>query len=306
MIKTAETYHVSVLLKESVDGLAVQPGGIYVDVTFGGGGHSREILGRLGKNGRLFGFDQDADAESNIMNDNRFTFVRSNFRYIKNFARYYGVKHFDGILADLGVSWHHFDDSTRGFSFRFDGELDMRMNQRSGTTAADILNNYDEKRLADVFFLYGELRNSRQIAREVLKRRAVSPILTISDLLDLLKPIYDRERDKKELAKVFQALRIEVNHEMDALKALLDSATELLADGGRLVVITYHSLEDRMVKNVMKSGNVDGKVEKDFYGNVASPYRLVNRQVVVPDEQEQNDNPRSRSAKLRVAERLPR
>ncbi|MBR3091460.1 MAG: 16S rRNA (cytosine(1402)-N(4))-methyltransferase RsmH [Bacteroidaceae bacterium] len=301
-------YHVPVLLGASVDALQIHKGGVYADVTFGGGNHSREIMRRIDAvgGGRLFGFDQDADAERNALNHEGFTFVRSNFRYIKNFARYYGVKHFDGILADLGVSWHHFDDSTRGFSFRFDGELDMRMNQRSGTTAADILNNYDEKRLADVFFLYGELRNSRQIAREVLKRRAVSPILTISDLLDLLKPIYDRERDKKELAKVFQALRIEVNHEMDALKALLDSATELLADGGRLVVITYHSLEDRMVKNVMKSGNVDGKVEKDFYGNVASPYRLVNRQVVVPDEQEQNDNPRSRSAKLRVAERLPR
>ena len=301
-------YHVPVLLEASVDALQVRKGGVYADVTFGGGGHSREIMRRINAagGGKLYGFDQDADAERNALDDEGFTFVRSNFRYIKNFARYYGVEHFDGILADLGVSWHHFDDSSRGFSFRFDGELDMRMNQRSGTTAADVLNTYDEKRLSDVFFLYGELRNSRRIAREVLKRRAESRMITIGDLLDALKPLYDRERDKKELAKVFQALRIEVNHEMEALQALLNSATELLADGGRLVVITYHSLEDRMVKNVMKTGSVDGRVEKDFFGNVTGPYRLVNRQVVVPDAQEQNDNPRSRSAKLRVAERLPR
>ena len=301
-------YHVPVLLEASVDALQIRKGGVYADVTFGGGSHSREIMRRIEATGggKLFGFDQDADAEENAIDHEGFTFVRSNFRYIKNFARYYGVERFDGILADLGVSSHHFDDSSRGFSFRFEGNLDMRMNQRAGKTAADILNIYDEKQLADIFYLYGELRNSRQIAREVLKRRSQSPILTIGDLLDLLKPFYDRERDKKELAKVFQALRIEVNQEMEALKTLLESATNLLADGGRLVVITYHSLEDRMVKNVMKSGRVDGKVEKDFFGNVASPYRLVNKQVVVPDQQELNDNPRSRSAKLRIAERLPR
>lgn len=301
-------YHVPVLLEASVDALQIRKGGVYADVTFGGGSHSREIMRRIEATGggKLFGFDQDADAEENAIDHEGFTFVRSNFRYIKNFARYYGVERFDGILADLGVSSHHFDDSSRGFSFRFEGNLDMRMNQRAGKTAADILNSYDEKQLADIFYLYGELRNSRQIAREVLKRRSQSPILTIGDLLDLLKPFYDRERDKKELAKVFQALRIEVNQEMEALKTLLESATNLLADGGRLVVITYHSLEDRMVKNVMKSGRVDGKVEKDFFGNVASPYRLVNKQVVVPDQQELNDNPRSRSAKLRIAERLPR
>lgn len=301
-------YHVPVLLEASVDALQIRKGGVYADVTFGGGSHSREIMRQIEAvgGGKLFGFDQDADAEENAIDHEGFTFVRSNFRYIKNFARYYGVERFDGILADLGVSSHHFDDSSRGFSFRFEGNLDMRMNQRAGKTAADILNIYDEKQLADIFYLYGELRNSRQIAREVMKRRTQSPILTIGDLLDLLKPFYDRERDKKELAKVFQALRIEVNQEMEALKTLLESATNLLADGGRLVVITYHSLEDRMVKNVMKSGRVDGKVEKDFFGNVASPYRLVNKQVVVPDQQEQNDNPRSRSAKLRIAERLPR
>lgn len=301
-------YHVPVLLEASVDALQIRKGGVYADVTFGGGSHSREIMRQIEATGggKLFGFDQDADAEENAIDHEGFTFVRSNFRYIKNFARYYGVERFDGILADLGVSSHHFDDSSRGFSFRFEGNLDMRMNQRAGKTAADILNSYDEKQLADIFYLYGELRNSRQIAREVMKRRSQSPILTIGDLLDLLKPFYDRERDKKELAKVFQALRIEVNQEMEALKTLLESATNLLADGGRLVVITYHSLEDRMVKNVMKSGRVDGKVEKDFFGNVASPYRLVNKQVVVPDQQEQNDNPRSRSAKLRIAERLPR
>ena len=301
-------YHVPVLLEASVDALQVHQDGVYADVTFGGGNHSREIMRRIeaAGGGRLFGFDQDADAEANAFEHEGFTFVRSNFRYLKNFARYYGVEHFDGILADLGVSWHHFDDSTRGFSFRFDGDLDMRMNQRSGTTAADVLNHYSEKQLSDIFFSYGELRNSRQIAREVLKRRALAPIATISDLLEVLKPLFNPDRDKKELAKVFQALRIEVNHELDALKTLLESATDLLADGGRLVVITYHSLEDRMVKNVMKSGRVDGKLEKDFYGRSTGPYRLVNRQVVVPDEQEQTDNPRSRSAKLRVAERLPR
>lgn len=301
-------YHVPVLLGASVDALQIRKGGTYADVTFGGGNHSREIMRRIDAagGGRLYGFDQDADAERNAFDHEGFTFVRSNFRYLKNFARYYGVDHFDGILADLGVSWHHFDDSTRGFSFRFDGDLDMRMNQRRGMTAADVLNTYDERQLADIFYYYGELRNSCQIAREVLKRREQAHIATIGDLLEVLKPFYHPDRDKKELAKVFQALRIEVNHELEALKTLLDSATDLLSDGGRLVVITYHSLEDRMVKNVMKSGRVDGKLEKDFYGRTTGPYRLVNRQVVVPDDQEQTDNPRSRSAKLRVAERLPR
>lgn len=296
-------YHVPVLLKESIDGLNLRPDGIYVDVTFGGGGHSREILSRLGDNGRLLGFDQDEDAEQNIIGDPRFTFVRSNFRYLRNFLRYYGIKQVDGILADLGVSSHHFDDSTRGFSFRFDGELDMRMNKRAGLTAADVVNTYDEERLANVFYLYGELKNSRKLAATLVKMREKNNIRTIAGFLDAVKPLFGREREKKELAKVFQALRIEVNREMEALKEMLLAATEVLKPGGRLSVITYHSLEDRMVKNIMKTGNVEGKAEKDFYGNVQTPFRLVNNKVIVPDEEEVARNPRSRSAKLRIAEK---
>ncbi|MBQ8627948.1 MAG: 16S rRNA (cytosine(1402)-N(4))-methyltransferase RsmH [Prevotella sp.] len=301
-------YHIPVLLKDSVDGLAVKEGGVYVDVTFGGGGHSREIINRLPKGARLFSFDQDADAEQNVAalgdTEGKFTFVRSNFRYLKNWMRYYNIEHIDGILADLGVSSHHFDDETRGFSFRFDAPLDMRMNKRAGTTAADILNKYDEERLADIFFLYGELRNARKIARDIVKARQAKQIATTQDLIDITGRMFAREREKKEMAKVFQALRIEVNHEMDALKEMLYAATELLRPGGRLSVITYHSLEDRMVKNIMKTGNIEGKTKQDFFGRIETPYRLVNNKVIAPTQEEQDMNPRSRSAKLRIAEKI--
>lgn len=297
------TYHIPVLLTQSVDGLITRPEGTYVDVTFGGGGHSREILRRLSPDGHLLSFDQDEDAERNIVDDQRFTFVRSNFRYLRNFLRYHQVEEVDGILADLGVSSHHFDDSERGFSFRFDGALDMRMNKRAGMTAADIVNTYDEERLANVFYLFGELKNSRKLAAALAKARASQPIATIGQFLDVVKPLFGREREKKELAKVFQALRIEVNHEMDALKEMLAAATQALRPGGRLVVITYHSLEDRLVKNLMKTGNVEGKEDKDFFGRVNTPFRLVNNKVIVPDEEEVECNPRSRSAKLRIAEK---
>lgn len=298
------TYHVPVLLNESVDGLNIKAGGVYVDVTFGGGGHSKEILSRLPEGAHLFSFDQDADAERNIIADDKFTFVRSNFRYIKNFMRYHEVDGIDGVLADLGVSSHHFDDSERGFSFRFDGKLDMRMNQRAGKTAADIVNTYEEEALADLFYLYGELKNSRKIASAIVKARSTKALRTIEDLLNIVKPMFGREREKKELAKVFQALRIEVNQEMDALKEMLLAATELLNPGGRLSVITYHSLEDRIVKNLMKTGNCEGKEDKDFFGRSSSPYRLINNKVIVPDADEQERNPRSRSAKLRIAEKI--
>ena len=295
-------YHIPVLLKESIDGMNLQPEGVYVDVTFGGGGHSKEILHRGDSSIRLLSFDQDEDAERNIVNDQRFTFVRSNFRYLYNFLRYHGIEQVDGILADLGVSSHHFDDSERGFSFRFDGNLDMRMNKRSGKTAADIVNNYDEERLADIFYLYGELKNSRRLASTLVKARNRKAIVTIGDFLEIVKPLFGREREKKELAKVFQALRIEVNQEMEALKEMLLSAMEVLKPGGRLVVITYHSLEDRMVKNIMKTGNIEGKTIQDFYGNSQTPFKLVNKVITASDE-EVKSNPRSRSAKLRIAEK---
>ena len=303
MEKDELTYHVPVLLKESVDGMNIQPDGTYVDVTFGGAGHSREILSRLGEGGRLLGFDQDEDAERNIVNDPHFTFVRSNFRYLHNFLRYHNIEGVDAILADLGVSSHHFDDSERGFSFRFEGKLDMRMNKRAGMTAADVVNTYDEERLADIFYLYGELKNSRKLASVLIKARADKPIVTIGDFLEIIKPLFGREREKKELAKVFQALRIEVNQEMEALKEMLYAATEALKPGGRLVVITYHSLEDRMVKNIMKTGNVEGKMEQDFFGNVQTPFKLINNKVIVAGNEEVKQNPRSRSAKLRIAEK---
>lgn len=297
------TYHIPVLLKESVDAMNIQPQGTYVDVTFGGGGHSREILSRLGDKGRLLGFDQDEDAEGNIVDDSRFVFVRSNFRYLHNFLRYHDIEKVDAILADLGVSSHHFDDSERGFSFRFDGQLDMRMNKRAGITAAQVVNTYDEERLADIFYLYGELKNSRRLASVIVKARNTQQITTIGEFLEIVKPLFGREREKKELAKVFQALRIEVNQEMEALKEMLLAATEALKPGGRLVVITYHSLEDRMVKNIMKTGNIEGKTTQDFFGNVQTPFRLVNNKVIVPEEEEIARNPRSRSAKLRIAEK---
>jgi 16S rRNA (cytosine1402-N4)-methyltransferase len=304
MITTAETYHVPVLLNESIDGLDIKPDGIYIDVTFGGGGHSKEILRRLGKKGHLYSFDQDPDAEKNIVNDDRFTFVRSNFRYLKNWMRYYGVDHIDGLLADLGVSSHHFDDETRGFSFRFDAPLDMRMNKRAGTTAAEILNNYDEEQLADIFYIYGELKNARKIAATIAKARNEKKIETTDDFLHVTEKLFQREREKKEMAKMFQALRIEVNHEMDALKEMLNGAKDLLCEGGRLSVITYHSLEDRIVKNMMKAGNVEGKIKQDFFGRIEAPFRLINNKVIVPSDEEQQQNPRSRSAKLRVAEKI--
>lgn len=305
MTDTATTYHVPVLLNESIDGLAIKPDGTYVDVTFGGGGHSREILRRLGPNGRLFSFDQDADAEKNIVDDSRFTFVHSNFRWLANWMRYYEVEHIDGLLADLGVSSHHFDDAARGFSFRYDAPLDMRMNREGGKTAADIVNGGTQEQLADIFYLYGELRQSRQIAAAIVKARTQKPILTTQDFLQVVDPLFRREKEKKDMARLFQALRIEVNHEMTALSEMLTSATRLLAAGGRLSVITYHSLEDRMVKNVMKTGNVNGKAEEDpVYGRKPSPYRLINNKVIVPTAEETERNPRSRSAKLRIAEKL--
>ena len=303
MITTAETYHIPVLRKESVDGLDIKPNGIYVDVTFGGGGHSKEILSRLGKNGHLYSFDQDEDAEKNILNDDRFTFVRSNFRYLKKWMRYYEVDHIDGLLADLGVSSHHFDDETRGFSFRFDAPLDMRMNKRAGTTAAEILNNYSEEQLADIFYIYGELKNARKLASTIVKARNGKTIETTGDLMNVTEKLFQREREKKEMAKMFQALRIEVNHEMDALKEMLNGAKEMLCEGGRLSVITYHSLEDRIVKNIMKAGNVEGKIKQDFFGRTEAPFQLINNKVIVPNEEETQQNPRSRSAKLRIAEK---
>ena len=304
MITTAETYHVPVLLQESIDGLGIKPDGVYVDVTFGGGGHSREILSRLGKNGHLYSFDQDEDAEKNKFNDERFTFVRSNFRYLKNWMRYYGVDHIDGLLADLGVSSHHFDDETRGFSFRFDAPLDMRMNKRAGTTAADIINHYNEEQLSDIFYIYGELKNARKIASVIAKARIEKAIETTGDLMTITEKLFQREREKKELAKLFQALRIEVNHEMDALKEMLNGAREVLCQGGRLSVITYHSLEDRIVKNIIKAGNAEGKVKQDFFGRIEAPFKQVTNKVITPSDEEQQRNPRSRSAKLRIAEKI--
>ena len=310
MIKTAETYHVPVLLNESIEGLNIHPNGIYVDVTFGGGGHSREILSRLKEGCSLYSFDQDADAELNISkmglsNDqtDRFTFVRSNFRYLKNWMRYYNIDHIDGLLADLGVSSHHFDDETRGFSFRFDAPLDMRMNKRAGRTAADILNEEDEEKLANILYLYGEIKQSRRIASAIVKARAQLEFKITNELLSIVEPFFSHAREKKEMAKMFQALRIEVNHEMDALREMLLAATDLLSPGGRLSVITYHSLEDRMVKNIMKSGNIEGKVKQDFYGKRETPFKLINNKVITASNAEQEQNPRSRSAKLRIAEK---
>lgn len=296
------------MLQESVDGLAIKPEGVYVDVTFGGGGHSREILSRL-NGGHLYSFDQDADAESNVEPQEGFTFVRSNFRYLKNWMRYHGVEQIDGLLADLGVSSHHFDDESRGFSFRFDAPLDMRMNKRAGMTAADIVNDYEEARLADIFYLYGEVKNSRRVASMLVRARQKQPIRSTLDFINVVRGgqtvtgAMAESREKKEMARLFQALRIEVNHEMDALREMLQATTELLRPGGRLSVITYHSLEDRMVKNVMKTGNAEGRKVQDFYGKVETPYRLINNKVILPSQQEQERNPRSRSAKLRIAEK---
>ena len=297
-------YHVPVMLNECMEGLSILPNATYVDVTFGGGGHSREILNRLGADGHLYSFDQDADAEKNIIGDTRFTFVRSNFRYLKNFMQYHKVDGVDGLLADLGVSSHHFDDKDRGFSFRFEGALDMRMNTRSGKTAADIINTYSESDLADVLYLYGELKNARKLASVLVRARATKPLETITDLLELIKPYTTREKEKKFLAQVFQALRIEVNDEMKALKEMLLQALAVLKPNGRIVVMTYHSLEDRLVKNFFKTGNFEGKSTQDFYGNFQTPFALINNKIIIPSEEEVDLNPRSRSAKLRIAAKL--
>ena len=295
-----QVYHIPALLDESIDGLAIKPDGAYVDVTFGGGGHSRAILSQLGPGGRLLGMDQDMDAWANRLADDRFTFVHGNFAYLKNFLRYYGLRHVDGILADLGVSFHHFDDVERGFTFRADAPLDMRMNQGSSFTAGDLVNTYTEEQLADVLYLYGELRQSRRLAAAIAKAR---PVTSTGALVDAVRPLLKPSQQKKEMSMVFQALRIEVNGELEVLRRLLEQSVELLNPGGRLAVITYHSLEDRLVKNFMRSGNIEGKMEKDFYGRLTTPLRAVGK-VIAPADDEVERNPRSRSAKLRVAEKV--
>ena len=297
-------YHIPALLYESVEGLDIKPDGTYIDVTFGGGGHSKEILSRLGSSGKLFGFDQDEDAYKNVIHDDRFVFVRSNFRYLSNYLQYYQVEKVDGILADLGVSSHHFDDEERGFSFRFDSQLDMRMNRYAKQTAADILNSYDEEQLSNLFYLYGELRMARKIASAIIFARQKKAIETVSEFLEIMERFTLRDKEKKVLAQAFQALRIEVNQELDALTEMLQQSIDCLTVGGRLSVISYHSLEDRIVKNIFRSGNVDGKIKKDFYGNPLTDLKIINRKVIVPSEEEQKNNPRSRSAKLRVAEKI--
>lgn len=297
-------YHIPALLNECIEGLNIAPDGIYVDATFGGGGHSRAIVNNLGENGHLYSFDQDQDAIANAIDDPRFTFVYSNFAYITNFMRFYGVQHVDGILADLGVSFHHFDESDRGFSFRFDGILDMRMNQRGGKDARWILANYSEEQLSQIFYLYGELKTSRKIANAIVKSRNNKTINTTGELLDIIKPFIKPSQEKKELAQVFQALRIEVNNEIDVLKSFLNQTIKVLKPGGRIVILTYHSLEDRLVKNFFKSGNIEGKIEKDFFGKVNTPFRLINNKVIVASEDEVARNPRARSAKLRIAEKI--
>lgn len=311
-------YHTPVLLDESVSALITNPSGIYIDATFGGGGHTAEILSRLSPAGKVIAFDRDSDAINNRIDDPRLILIRADFRYIHNFVMLETLKgtvgnysggdlnaeaKVDGVLADLGVSSHQFDTADRGFSFRFDAPLDMRMNKRGGDTAADLLNKCSEEELADMFYLYGELKNSRRIAATIVKARGQKPFETTQDLIDATQPLFPKERGKKEMAKLFQALRIVVNHEMSALREMLEAATELLKPGGRLSVITYHSLEDRIVKNMMKTGNPEGKMKQDFFGRVETPFKLVNNKVIVPDEDEQERNPRSRSAKLRIAEK---
>ena len=297
-------YHIPALLGECIDGLAINPSGIYVDVTFGGGGHSRAIMERLGSGGHLYSFDQDLDAYSNRIDDSRFTFVHGNFAFLRNFLRFYGVEKVDGIIADLGVSFHHFDETERGFSFRTDGRLDMRMNRDAKRDAATVVASYTEEQLADLFYLYGELRNARKIAHAIAVERTKSEIATTAQLVRVVSPFIKPSAEKKELAQVFQALRIEVNDEISALKKLLQGTLQVLRPGGRLVVLTYHSLEDRLVKNFIKAGNVEGKVEKDFFGKVNSPLRAVNNKVITATDAEVERNPRARSAKLRIAERV--
>ena len=306
MYAKCEEYHVPVLLKETVDGLDIKPGGIYVDLTFGGGGHSREILRRLQGTGHLYSFDQDQDAQQgarSMESEGNFTFIRSNFRFLRNWMLYYGHEQVDGILADLGVSSHHLDEEGRGFSFRFDAPLDMRMNQRANLTAQRIIADYSEEALSDILYLYGELKNSRRIASAIVKARQQQPVTTTKELVEVLRPLMGYDREKKDLARVFQALRIEVNGEMLALRQMLTATTEVLRLGGRLSVLTYHSLEDRMVKNIIKAGNIEGKVVTDLFGRSNAPLEAVNRSVIIPSADEQNSNPRSRSAKLRVAKK---
>ena len=297
-------YHIPALLHEALEGLNIQSDGTYVDVTFGGGGHSKEILTRLGPNGKLFGFDQDEEAYRNVLDDNRFVFVRSNFKYLKNFLRYYQVEKVDGVLADLGVSSHHFDDEERGFSFRYETDLDMRMNRSATKTAADVLNKYDEEELSRLFYLYGELRMSRKIASSIVYARQEKAISTVNDFLVIMERFIHRDKEKKILAQAFQALRIEVNQELDTLAVMLQQSVESLKTGGRMCVISYHSLEDRMVKNFFRSGNMEGNIEKDFFGNPITDLKVINRKVIIPTEEEQRKNPRSRSAKLRIAEKI--
>lgn len=296
-------YHIPALLSESIEGLSILSDGVYVDATFGAGGHSTALLSRLGERGRLLAFDQDEDVLGHLIEDERFLFVRSNFRYLSNFLRYHGVGQVDGLLADLGVSFHHFDEVERGFSFRFDAALDMRMNSRATQTAQEVLNEYDQERLSDVFYLYGELRNARKLASLIVKEREKKPIRTTQQLVELLTPMMKNERQKKELSLVFQALRIEVNQELDALKELLLQSVDALKVGGRMVILTYHSLEDRLVKNFIRSGNFEGKIKQDFFGNIEAPFRSVNSRVIVASDAEVQENPRARSAKLRIAER---
>lgn len=296
-------YHIPVLLPESIEALAIKPDGIYVDCTFGGGGHSRAILDRLDHKGRLYGFDRDKDARENVPHDERFTFVRGNFKHIGNFLRYYGITHVDGIIADLGVSSHHFDEAERGFSYRFDGALDMRMNRNADFTADKLINNYSEDDLADLLYRYGEVRAARRIAAAIVRRRQAAPIRTIAELLEVLKPFCTKGKENKDLAPIFQAIRIEVNAEMDALKMMLLQSVDLLSKGGRIAVIAYHSIEDRIVKNFLRSGNFEGTLQKDFYGNVVSPFVNVSK-AIVSTADEIIANGRARSARLRFAEKL--
>ena len=296
-------YHVPVLLEESIECLRIKPDGVYVDCTFGGGGHSRAILARLGKKGKLYGFDQDREAYRNTTDDERFTFVRGNFKYISNFLRYYGEDKVDGILADLGVSSHHFDEAERGFSYRFDGALDMRMNREASFSAEELINGYDEQALADILYMYGELRNARRIANAIVCRRQTKAIKTIFELTEVLRPFCTKGKEYKELAPIFQAIRIEVNAELDSLKTLLCRSVDLLRSGGRIAVISYHSLEDRLVKNFLKTGNFGGEPQKDFYGNQITPFANVSK-AIVSNDREIADNPRARSARLRYAEKI--
>lgn len=300
-----EVYHIPALLQPTIGALDIDPGGIYVDATYGGGGHSREILSHL-TTGHLYSFDQDIDAVERAVDDPRFTMIYGNFRYLRNFLRYYGVERGEvgGILADLGVSFHHFDDADRGFSFRWEGCLDMRMNRAGGRTAATVLAESSEERLADIFYFYGELKNARRLASAIVRRTATQPITTVQQLLDTVRPLINPRQEKKELAQIFQALRIEVNDELSSLRALLTQSLEMLRPGGRLAIITYHSLEDRLVKNFMKTGDFEGKAQKDFFGKVITEIRPVNSRPIVPDADEINVNPRSRSAKLRIAEKI--